>query len=542
VNHADAFVADVVADPHDDAPRLIYADWLLDQDEPATRARAELIRVQYALERLAAGDVRRAALAQRQKDVLLAHEREWTAGLRELGVRAWRFRRGFVEGVKLHPASLVRNGERLRSLAPVRELDLTTSPDYPWVSPTVYNDWGAVAGHPLFAQLDMLDLAEVGEIGGPELRGLLAAAGLPRLERLAVTWNGAAGLAAAQAPPLRGLCLRNGVGSAEGLFSAPCLEGLTSLETYGCDDLTALGRSALPGTLEDLSLRGTIRDADDARRFARSPFPRLKRASLARVGPSLRPLLPAEGRRAEFLTRVESLDLTANGLDAEGVGTLAAGEWEGLRRLVLDGNPVGPQGSAALARSASLASLASLHLRTAGLGDDGLAALTALPGLRELNVSYNGIHSGGVLRLSERWPAGLEVLDLSWNPCRDAGVITLCQSAGLASLKALDLSYCELGHGAAEFIAHCPRLKNLETLNLATNRITDVGLVALAGSPHLGGLRSLHLGNSGVTDKGAEALFDSPLLSRLEVLMLNGTAVSESMRARLRKAYRGVLG
>ena len=40
-----AFLDEVREHPDDDAPRLIYADWLLDQGDDAGRARAELIRV-----------------------------------------------------------------------------------------------------------------------------------------------------------------------------------------------------------------------------------------------------------------------------------------------------------------------------------------------------------------------------------------------------------------------------------------------------------------------------------------------------------------
>jgi uncharacterized protein (TIGR02996 family) len=55
VDHADAFEQDVVSHPHDDAPRLIYADWLQDQGaRPAARARAELIRGDAGLAALAA--------------------------------------------------------------------------------------------------------------------------------------------------------------------------------------------------------------------------------------------------------------------------------------------------------------------------------------------------------------------------------------------------------------------------------------------------------------------------------------------------------
>src|SRR5262249_5730792 len=41
-----AFLKDVIDRPDDDAPRLAYADWLMERDDPARRARGEFIRLQ----------------------------------------------------------------------------------------------------------------------------------------------------------------------------------------------------------------------------------------------------------------------------------------------------------------------------------------------------------------------------------------------------------------------------------------------------------------------------------------------------------------
>src|SRR6185436_11524983 len=43
----------VIATPEDDAPRLVYADWLASRPEPTLAARGELIVVQCALEGMA---------------------------------------------------------------------------------------------------------------------------------------------------------------------------------------------------------------------------------------------------------------------------------------------------------------------------------------------------------------------------------------------------------------------------------------------------------------------------------------------------------
>lgn len=48
----DAFMADIVANPEDDTPRLIYADWLQDHGGEDGVARAEFIRAQVELAKL----------------------------------------------------------------------------------------------------------------------------------------------------------------------------------------------------------------------------------------------------------------------------------------------------------------------------------------------------------------------------------------------------------------------------------------------------------------------------------------------------------
>jgi uncharacterized protein (TIGR02996 family) len=64
----------IIDTPHDDAPRLVYADWL---DDHGQSERAEFIRVQIELERLPGGDPRRPALEKRERQILRAHGKKW---------------------------------------------------------------------------------------------------------------------------------------------------------------------------------------------------------------------------------------------------------------------------------------------------------------------------------------------------------------------------------------------------------------------------------------------------------------------------------
>lgn len=79
-------LADVYANPDDDAPRLVYADWLLERGDP----RGEFITLQFRADKDAA------ALA-REKALLEEHGRTWLGPLAPVvALGTFEFRRGFL--------------------------------------------------------------------------------------------------------------------------------------------------------------------------------------------------------------------------------------------------------------------------------------------------------------------------------------------------------------------------------------------------------------------------------------------------------------
>jgi uncharacterized protein (TIGR02996 family) len=82
-----ALLAAIRAAPADDAPRLVYADWL---DEHGRPERAEFIRVQCELARH-----KNRALRRREAELLATHHDAFAAHLAAPGLR-FRFERGFV--------------------------------------------------------------------------------------------------------------------------------------------------------------------------------------------------------------------------------------------------------------------------------------------------------------------------------------------------------------------------------------------------------------------------------------------------------------
>jgi uncharacterized protein (TIGR02996 family) len=111
-----AFIDAILASPDDDAPRLIYADWL---EERGESARAEFIRVQCELARLDVAENRYPELHVRQLDLLAQHEQEWLEEWSDRLVR-WEFQRGFLHAVTITPAPFLDRGEELFRHHPVQ--------------------------------------------------------------------------------------------------------------------------------------------------------------------------------------------------------------------------------------------------------------------------------------------------------------------------------------------------------------------------------------------------------------------------------------
>ena len=120
------FLKAVAANPADDLPRLVYADFLEETEEPVHVARAHFIRTQIALETFNpwTREYREAkALEQRLHESFEFH---WLFDLPEYLRRHDRvtWRRGFPEQVHLSVAELTSGGEDLFSRVPITRLVL----------------------------------------------------------------------------------------------------------------------------------------------------------------------------------------------------------------------------------------------------------------------------------------------------------------------------------------------------------------------------------------------------------------------------------
>jgi uncharacterized protein (TIGR02996 family) len=93
----DEFIQTIIANPDDDTPRLVYADWLDEQGDP----RGEFIRVQCALATMADEDPGRWDLELRQARLLRRYGWQWWfEPFNPLRTRP-NFTRGFAETASL---------------------------------------------------------------------------------------------------------------------------------------------------------------------------------------------------------------------------------------------------------------------------------------------------------------------------------------------------------------------------------------------------------------------------------------------------------
>jgi uncharacterized protein (TIGR02996 family) len=117
-----AFLDDVIGRPGDDAPRLVYADWL---QENGQEERADFIRTQCRLAAMDESEPERPALLEREKELLDRYAVEWAMPLQAV-IAEWSYRRGFIDFVRVeyHLAADMTAFPAVFGVAPLEALAL----------------------------------------------------------------------------------------------------------------------------------------------------------------------------------------------------------------------------------------------------------------------------------------------------------------------------------------------------------------------------------------------------------------------------------
>jgi uncharacterized protein (TIGR02996 family) len=472
-------LAAVVAQPENEALRLVLADHLLDRADP----RGELIIAQCRLEH-SVDALERHRLQARVDELLKEHQEEWLAPL-GVGPSHVTWRRGFVEHVSLRWVDLVASWDRLRRHCPLTHVRI----------------YGLRDGHGDLEQILCFDWPET--LGSLSLYGNKLAGG--DVERIA----GAPALRHLRALDL-GLNNLEGDGGLDALAGSPHLTGLRRLVLFanrlGPEAGRALARARRH--LEQLVL-GQNRLADEGvAALATGELSGLRSLSLSRNG--IGPRGAAVLSRAAFLGKLEALVLDSNPLGVEGAREIAGADLSALGRLGVGGAGLGPEGVDALSKARRAGQITDLDLGGNGLGNEGAEALSrssAFPRLESLHIDHNGIEAAGIRALvGSPLLAGIGRLELGANPIGAAGV---AEVARLENLHTLGVSSCQLGEEGCHALAGAPALASLRRLAIHANAIGNRGAKALIASPHLQGLAQLEVGpGNHLNNHGQKALRD----------------------------------
>ncbi len=348
-----ALLAAILAEPDDDTPRLVYADWLDDHADslphrkPAeVRARAAFIRAQIEYSRLTAAHPDAEALRDHIEKLALHHLPTW----REDGI--WGFVRGFAAGAYLHDLNYICTEQgQFISRHPIRVLEA----DEFW-------------GHSGVAQ-DVLNCTVLARLTGLASRSR--------------GWDGPRVALALTSPYLANLRMLsfvsgcyNRTAGARGIANATHLTNLQVLDLSG-NEIRDEGLEALAGAQHLRSLRAL----------------RLGRAFSDGANDLTEAGITALSRSRCFHSLVQ-LVLDGNEVGANGIDSLLGADWiHNLTELNVADAWIGEPGLLALASSQSLVNLRRLDVSGNGITETIARAFLhsdALPNLTDLHLSNGG--------------------------------------------------------------------------------------------------------------------------------------------------------
>ncbi len=485
-----AFLSDIVEHHDDDAPRLIFADWLEDHGRSP---QAEFIRVQCELARTDTGDPRAVELRCRAHALESRYGKGWLSRDLRRGISGWSFGRGLVDSVTCSVPSLVRFGYTLFERLPVRHLRLNNLEELD--GNTRLPDLRRLEGLDLSGSLDQCH-------GRGGLLRLAEAVDFSRLRSLRLDTNGlttrvwsflAERLSAERLEQLR---LGHGYHGAfvrlRSVLASPAARQLRVLEVRGDgfgNALATLCGTPQSGQLRELSVFGQTLDL--------RPQPEL---------PAL--------RRGAF-RQLTDLLFGRGGSSGSGPSSNLNELLSGLRRLSL------------------------IECRASGAASlDKFLSLPALAGLHTLELtSFQSSVSLSPEVLTQPHFAGLTTLSLAGLPVGSQGFAALTRSPTLSRLASLNLAGTRLNASAVRWLVESPHLRQLRWLNLAMNPIGG-GLAALLESDLLPRLCWLDLSGTKLDDQAALAFAERAAeLTGLAYLGLRHNALSSEACDRLQRAF-----
>lgn len=205
MTHEDVFLQEILENREDDTPRRIFADWLIDHDDPVLVARGEFIHLQCLLARRDLPTPTADPDRKRERQLIEKHGREWGSLFQRIGCQCWEYRRGFVEGIGVSASAFLTAAPTMFRAAPIDELKIYQGA----------GRLGDLGKSPWLTRIRMLDL-EKNDLGDGDLEELSQSCFLTELTSLLLWGNricdaGVAALIATSLPSLTRLDLSGNI-------------------------------------------------------------------------------------------------------------------------------------------------------------------------------------------------------------------------------------------------------------------------------------------------------------------------------------------
>ena len=483
-----ALLKAIIANPDEDTPRLVYADWL---DEHGEEQRAAFIRGQIEYHRLTTADTVTNALGALWEGYNPATERvNWAPVDADLAAR--------IAARKANEKLRFRMNEKTEGLPRVKGARYTGEERGFLDTVTVKDPEPFLAHADAVFRSAPITRVHFTELTGAQAEKFVASGHLAQVRVLMFGY-------AVEPDALR-------------VFGAHAdAVGVREL-SIGGDEAAATVDALAAGKhwtgLEFLDVSG-IQESDDppgeeqmARLFARPQFRNLR-------------VLNAWGACVD-----------------DAVAKSIARNLPELRELDLSMNDLADVRSIAAAKN--LRNLRELDLSSCDLEGDPAPLLTApnLPNLIVLRLDSNHELDGPnpkALAKPGRGP-GLRVLDLGHVTLTEESVEALAKCPALRGLWYLGLGYAGLGDAHLERFTRHAAFERLTCLELNSNNITARGAKVLAAWPGAANLQWLNLTLNSVGESGAKALAASPHLTGLKCISANGRGAT-LLKKRFKKAF-----
>jgi uncharacterized protein (TIGR02996 family) len=483
------------AEPHDDTVRLALGDWLDEHGGDMDRERAAFVRFQLASTPENGGT----GFIYWMQRCWEARAADWLPS--PCVPVASQPVRGLIQA-ELDPRAALKPGAEA----------VAASEAWAWVEqvrvPTRGRAFARLLASPLLDRVPSVDLT--GPLSDTQMKRV-AASLRPAWRNLSVWPVGQKGVS---------ILLKGNVAGLRGLALGPCVDGhaLGSGEALPTLDHLSLPaqQAAEPwaGLLRRSSwrLRSLALVYEPTEAVARAAAEADSCAGLRSLRISSRAVrLPL--RDARFWASLEELDMDDGGFPARGIEGLAEAVAPRLRRLSLGGTPLDPAEMRRLAEAPAVSALDRLDLSGSPLGPQGAAALAALPAAPcLLNLCRCRIGDKGLKALAA-WP-GLtrcRELWLTANGITDAGLRALAASPHAAGLAGLVLYANRITDAGASRLLAAGWVRQLQMLELRDNRVTEAiapALLALRG----GALKELGIGLSSLSARTRHALKAIPCI------------------------------